>query len=85
VSSTSTIASWLDFSFARYDPESGQRIRDTYASIGKACFGVAGERLVLTVQMTNLVFVGIVYLVLMSSALHSLRSLCPVRGLADLS
>ena len=32
-----------------YEPESGRRVRDSYASIGKACFGPAGEQVVLLV------------------------------------
>ena len=44
----------------------------------------AGGRFVTLVQMSNLVFVGIVYLVLMSSALDSLHPLSPTSSATSL-
>lgn len=72
-----TMAGYTGYILAKcmYDPASGRRVRSSYAAVGRACFGEAGERFVALVQMTNLVFVGIVYLVLMSSALDSVYSL----------
>ena len=57
-----------------YD-EKGVRVRATYRSVGLACFGRAGERTVFLMQMTNLVCVGVVFLVLIGSTLHSAHQL----------
>ena len=53
----------------------GVRVRDTYRAVGHACFGPWCELSVLVVQMTNLVSVGIVYLVLIGSTLDSVYAL----------
>ena len=50
---------------------SGRRVRQSYAAVGKACYGAAGERAVVVVQMLNLVSVGVVYLVLLGETMSS--------------
>ena len=57
-----------------YD-EKGVRVRATYRSVGLACFGRAGELTVFLMQITNLVCVGVVFLVLIGSTLHSAHQL----------
>ena len=47
----------------------GERVRDSYAAVGGACFGSRGHTLVLGVQMLNLNLVASSYLVLMGSCL----------------
>jgi len=54
-----------------YDPN-GRRARESYAELGGACYGNAGARAVLWVQMINLCSVGVVYLVLIASCMHGL-------------
>ena len=53
----------------------GRRVRDSYAAVGEACFGAGGKLLVKTVQVSNLVAVGVVYLVLIGASLATLSPL----------
>lgn len=53
----------------------GLRVRDTYASVGRACFGIVGERAVFVTQMMNLMSVCVVYLVLIGTTLDSVHQL----------
>ena len=57
-----------------YD-ESGKRVRSNYPSAGRAAFGPAGERLVVCIQVANLLSVCIVYLVLIGSTMDVLCSI----------
>ena len=67
-----TMAGFTGFALAMcmYDG-SGRRVRQSYAAVGKACYGAAGERAVVVVQMLNLVSVGVVYLVLLGETMSS--------------
>jgi vesicular inhibitory amino acid transporter len=57
-----------------YD-ESGKRVRSNYPSAGRAAFGPTGERLVVCIQVANLLSVCIVYLVLVGSTMDVLYSI----------
>ena len=52
-----------------------KRVCSSYAEVGRRAFGQRGERAVLIVQMLNLIFVGVVYLVLVGNAMHSVYSI----------
>jgi hypothetical protein len=43
-----------------HDPETGKRVRTSYAAVGAAAFGRGGDILVKVVQMSNLLAVGVV-------------------------
>ena len=58
-----------------YEPGTGLRVRDSYPAVGKAAFGIWGERAVKVVQLGNLVSVGVVYLVLVGSSMEILLPL----------
>jgi len=51
------------------------RVSSSYAELGRRTFGLRGERFVMIIQMTNLSFVGVVYLVLMGNALHNVYTI----------
>ena len=57
-----------------YDGD-GIRVRDNYKAVGRACFGTRGEVVVLLTQMSNLLSVGVVYLVLVGSTLSSVYTI----------
>jgi vesicular inhibitory amino acid transporter len=57
-----------------YDAD-GHRVRDSYAAVGDAAFGPSGKKFVVAVQMTNLISVGIVYLVLVGTTMNILHPL----------
>ena len=73
-----TMAAFTGWCLARcmYDPNTHERVRSTYKSVGEACFGERGGRAVVIVQMLNLCSVGVVYLVLMSETLSELAPIC---------
>ena len=56
------------------DTNKRTRVSSSYADLAKRTFGSSGERFCTVVQMTNLSFVGVVYLVLMGNALHNVYS-----------
>lgn len=65
------MAGWTGYCIAMcmYD-DKGVRVRNTYRSVGLACYGRSGERMVFFMQMLNLTLVGVVFLVLVGSTLH---------------
>ena len=69
-----SMASWTGWALAEcmYD-ERGQRVRTKYDEVGRDTYGERGQRLVLLVQMCNLVAVGVVYLVLIGSTMHAVH------------
>jgi len=67
-----------------YD-ERGIRIRTKYTELGQAVFGDRGEGFVLLVQMSNLCAVGVVYLVLIGSTMHSVQPLISDSSISWLS
>lgn len=80
------MASWTGFALAdcMYD-ETGNRVRSKYTDVGQAVFGRRGENFVLWVQMSNLCAVGVVYLVLIGSTMHSVQPLISDSSLSWLS
>ena len=56
------------------DTNKRTRVSSSYADLAKRTFGSSGETFCTVVQMTNLSFVGVVYLVLMGNALHNVYS-----------
>ena len=56
------------------DTNKRTRVSSSYADLARRTFGSSGERFCTLVQMTNLSFVGVVYLVLMGNALHNVYS-----------
>ena len=51
------------------------RVSSSYADLARRTFGTRGETFLTIVQMTNLMFVGVVYLVLMGNALHNVYTI----------
>lgn len=57
-----------------------KRLSSSYAAVGARAFGAYGQNAVRLVQMFNLSFVGIVYLVLIGNAMESVHSFYPHEG-----
>merc|ERR1712153_186459 len=53
----------------------GARVRSSYPEVGKACYGARGEQFVALVQTSNLLCVGVVYLVLLGQTMNSVYSI----------
>ena len=71
VGSMAAFTGWC-LAMCMYEPDTGRRVRQSYAAAGRAAFGSKGERAVVVVQMLNLVSVGVVYLVLIAETMHVL-------------
>eukprot|EP00940_MAST-03C_sp_MAST-3C-sp2_P001592 g1592.t1 len=65
------------------DSASKRRVCASYAEVGRRAFGKSGERAVVFVQMINLLFVGVVYLVLIGNTMHSVVNIISDNSTTD--